>query len=121
MNLSILNKKLVRKSGRKCWSLQPFNEYSPGLATKTQEPFGSVSLVLNYFVILYYAFLIESYLLLIRKILFQMADSKRKWTFTNEMQEKYPCFRKGRNDYGENAWFANQKLIYLSCTKLMVI
>ena len=28
-----------------------------------------------------------------------MANSKRKCTFTNEMQEKHPCFRKGRNDY----------------------
>ena len=29
-----------------------------------------------------------------------MANAKRKCThFTNEMQEKHPCFRKGRNDY----------------------
>ena len=28
-----------------------------------------------------------------------MANGKRKCTFTNEMQEKHPCFRKGRNDY----------------------
>ena len=28
-----------------------------------------------------------------------MANSKRKCLFTNEMQDKYPCFRKGRNDY----------------------
>ena len=28
-----------------------------------------------------------------------MANAKRKYTFTNEMQEKHPCFRKGRNDY----------------------
>ena len=63
---------------------------------------GLVSVVVNYFVSfraagLDYAFLVGLYLLLIRKILFQMA--KRKCTFTNEMQEKHPCFRKGRNDY----------------------
>ena len=63
---------------------------------------GSVSLVVNYFVSfkaasLDYAFLVGLYLLLIRKILFQMA--KRKCTFTNKMQEKHPSFRKGRNDY----------------------
>ena len=63
---------------------------------------GSVSLVVNYFVSfkaasLDYAFLVGLYLLLIRKMLFQMA--KRKCTFTNEMQEKHPCFRKGRNVY----------------------
>ena len=28
-----------------------------------------------------------------------MANAKRKCTFTNEMEEKHPCFRKGRNDY----------------------
>ena len=28
-----------------------------------------------------------------------MANAKRKCSFTNEMQEKHPCFRKGRNDY----------------------
>ena len=28
-----------------------------------------------------------------------MANAKRKCTFTNEMPEKHPCFRKGRNDY----------------------
>ena len=28
-----------------------------------------------------------------------MANAKRKCTFTNEMQEKHPHFRKGRNDY----------------------
>ena len=28
-----------------------------------------------------------------------MVNVKRKCTFTNEMQEKHPCFRKGRNDY----------------------
>ena len=28
-----------------------------------------------------------------------MANTKRKCTFTNEMQEKHPCFRKGRNHY----------------------
>ena len=28
-----------------------------------------------------------------------MANAKRKCRFTNEMQEKHPCFRKGRNDY----------------------
>ena len=28
-----------------------------------------------------------------------MANAKRKCTFTNEMQKKHPCFRKGRNDY----------------------
>ena len=28
-----------------------------------------------------------------------MANAKRKCTFTNEMQEKHPCIRKGRNDY----------------------
>ena len=61
--------------------------------------FGSVSRVVNYFVILDYAFLVGLYLLLIRKILFQMANAKRKCTFTNLMQEKHPCFRKGRNDY----------------------
>ena len=55
--------------------------------------------MVNYFVILDYAFLVGLYLLLIRKILFQMANAKRKYTFTNEMQEKHPCFRKGRNDY----------------------
>ena len=27
-----------------------------------------------------------------------MANAKRKCTFTNEMQEKHPCFRKGRNE-----------------------
>ena len=27
-----------------------------------------------------------------------MANPKRKCTFTNETQEKHPCFRKGRND-----------------------
>ena len=63
---------------------------------------GSVSLVVNYFVSfkaasLDYAFLVGLYLFLIRKILLQMA--KRKCTSTNEMQEKHPCFRKGRNDY----------------------
>ena len=50
-----------------------------------------------------------------------MANSKRKYTFTNEMQEKHPCFRKGRNDYEADAWFANQEPIYLSYTKVMVI
>ena len=49
------------------------------------------SLVVNYFVILDYAFLVGLYLLLIRKILFQMANAKRKCTFTNEMQEKHSC------------------------------
>ena len=63
---------------------------------------GSVSLVVNYFVSfkaasLDYAFLVGLYLLLIRKVLFQMA--KRKCTFTNEMQEKHSGFRKVRNDY----------------------
>ena len=58
--------------------------------------------MVNYFVSfkaasLDYAFLVGLYLLLIRKLVFQMA--KRKCTFTNEMQEKHPCFRKGRNDY----------------------
>ena len=28
-----------------------------------------------------------------------MANSKRKCTITNEMQEKHPSFRKGKNDY----------------------
>ena len=28
-----------------------------------------------------------------------MVNAKRKCTFTNEMQEKHPCFRKGRNNY----------------------
>ena len=28
-----------------------------------------------------------------------MANAKRKCTFTNEIQEKHPCLRKGRNDY----------------------
>ena len=28
-----------------------------------------------------------------------MANAERKCTFTNEMQEKHPYFRKGRNDY----------------------
>ena len=28
-----------------------------------------------------------------------MANAKRKCIFTNEMQEKHLCFRKGRNDY----------------------
>ena len=28
-----------------------------------------------------------------------MVNAKRKCTFTNEKQEKHPCFRKGRNDY----------------------
>ena len=28
-----------------------------------------------------------------------MANAKHKCTFANEMQEKYPCFRKGRNNY----------------------
>ena len=78
---------------------KPFNEYFSGLATKAQEPFGLVSLVVNYFVILDYAFLVGLYLLLKIKILFQMANAKQKCTFTNEMQEKHPCFRKGRNDY----------------------
>ena len=76
-----------------------FNKYSPGLATKAQEPFGSVSLVVNYFVVLDFALLVGFYLFLIRKILFQMAYAKRKCTFTSEMQEKHPCFRKGRHDY----------------------
>ena len=28
-----------------------------------------------------------------------MANAKQKSTFTNEMQEKHQCFRKGKNDY----------------------
>ena len=44
-----------------------------------------------------YAFLVGLHLLLIGKILFQMA--KRKCTFTNEMQEKHQCFRKSKNNY----------------------
>ena len=28
-----------------------------------------------------------------------MANSKQKCSFTNEMQGKHRCFRKGRNDY----------------------
>ena len=44
-----------------------------------------------------YAFLDGLYLLLMSKILFQMP--KRQCTFTNDIQEKHPCFRKGRNDY----------------------
>ena len=28
-----------------------------------------------------------------------MANAKRKCTFTNEVQEKLQCFRKGRNNY----------------------
>ena len=28
-----------------------------------------------------------------------MVNAKQKRTFTNEMQEKHPCFKKGRNDY----------------------
>ena len=63
---------------------------------------GSVSVVVNCFVgfkaaSLDYAFLVGLDLLLIRKILLQMA--KRKYSVTNEMQEKHPCFRKGKNDY----------------------
>ena len=54
---------------------------------------------LNYFVILEYAFLVGLYLLSIKKMGFQMANAKRKCTFTNEMQEKHPCFRKDRIDY----------------------
>ena len=62
---------------------------------------GSISLVVNYIVSfkaasLDYVFLVGLYLLLIRKILFQMA--KQKCTFTNEMQENHPFFIKGRND-----------------------
>ena len=30
-----------------------------------------------------------------------MTNAKRKCTFTNEMLEKHPCFRKGRNNYEE--------------------
>ena len=64
--------------------------------------FGSVSREVDYVVsfkaaTLDYAFLVGLYLLLIRKILFQMV--KQKCTFTNEMQEKHPCFRKGGNNY----------------------
>ena len=67
---------------------------------------GSVGLVVNYFVSfkaasLDNAFLVGLYLLLIRKILFQMA--KRKCTVTNEMQEKHPRLRKDSNDYEANA------------------
>ena len=63
---------------------------------------GLVNVVVNYFVSfkaasLDCAFFVRLYLLLIRKILFQMA--KRKGIFTNEMQEKHPCLKKGRNDY----------------------
>ena len=28
-----------------------------------------------------------------------MVNAKQKRTFTNEMQEKHPCFRKGKNNY----------------------
>ena len=31
-----------------------------------------------------------------------MANAKRKCTFTNEMQKKHSCFRKGRSDYEAN-------------------
>ena len=76
-----------------------YNKYFSGLATKAQEPFGSVGLVVNYFAILDCAFLFGLYLLLIRKILFHMANAKQKCPFTNEMQEKHSCLRKGRDDY----------------------
>ena len=69
-----------------------FNKYSPGLATKAQKSFGSVSLVVNDFAILNYAFLVGFYLLLTRKTLFQMANAKRKCAFTNEMPEKISMF-----------------------------
>ena len=59
------------------------------MVTKAQEPFGSVSLVVNYFFGLYL------YLLLIRKILFQMAIAKRKCTFTNEMQKNIHVLEAG--------------------------
>ena len=67
-----------------------------------------------------YVFLVGLYFLL-RKILFQMANAKRKCTFTNEMQEKQACFRKCRNDTRQNAWFAIEEPIYLSCTNVMMI
>ena len=58
---------------------------------------GSVGLVVSYFdsfkaASLGYAFFCGLYLLLIRKILFQMV--KRKCTFTNEMQEKHHVLEK---------------------------
>ena len=67
---------------------------------------GLVSLVVNYFVSfkaasLDYAFLVGLYLLLIRKILFQMA--KRKCTFTNEMQEKIHYLEKAGMITRQNA------------------
>ena len=102
-------------------ALEPFNEYSPGLATKAQEPFGSVSLVVNYFVILDYAFLVGLYLLLRRKIFFQMANAERKCTFTNEMQEKHSYFRKGWNNHEAECLVCKSGTIYLSCTKVLVI
>ena len=51
-----------------------------------------------------------------------MANSKRKCTFTKEMQEKDPYFKKGRNDYeAECLVCKSQEPTYLSCTKVMVI
>ena len=50
-----------------------------------------------------------------------MANAKRKCTFTNEMQEKHPCFRKGRNDYEAECLVCKSGTYYLSCTKVMVI
>ena len=46
-------------------------EIGQKFSEKAQEPFGSVSLVANYFVILDYAFLVGLYLLLIRKYYFK--------------------------------------------------
>ena len=50
-----------------------------------------------------------------------MANAKRKCTFTNEMQENINVLEKAGMITKQNAWFANQEPIYLSCTKIMVI
>ena len=50
-----------------------------------------------------------------------MANAKRKCSFTNEMQEKHSCYKKAGMITRQNAWFANQEPIYMSCTKIMVI